>query len=378
MRETVLSRLLGPLYDAASDEALWIPFLESLARETGGHAAAVVMHGPFPERRIVLNAGVSPELANLYRDHYHRLDVWAIRGLAQTAAGWVGASEELCRWGEFRNHEFYNDFTLPVANIAHGMFALLSKEETRFTNLSVYRTPQQGPFGEEETAVLKFLSPHLRRAFRLHFQLCSLRDRNRSLDVLIDSLSQGIILLGPSGRVLHMNRVARQLCEARDGLLAAGSGLAAENPMESATLQAMISQAISTSLGGGSSAGGGMQVLRKSGASLNMVVSPVRGLATDFLDNVCAVVYVTDPSLRIRPRNELLEAVYGLTPAECRIALLLADGVATSTIREMIGITGNTLKTHLARIYRKTNTARQTQLVKLISLIGMAGPLGPA
>ena len=49
----------------------------------------------------------------------------------------------------------------------------------------------------------------------------------------------------------------------------------------------------------------------------------------------------------------------------------MADGLSTSDIREMAGITANTLRTHLASIYRKTNTARQTQLVKLISLVGM-------
>jgi DNA-binding CsgD family transcriptional regulator len=160
-------------------------------------------------------------------------------------------------------------------------------------------------------------------------------------------------------------------------LLAAGSGLAAESPAESATLQALISQAVSTSQGDGLSAGGGLQISRKSGVPLNVVVSPVRGLATDFRETVRAVVYVTDPSLRIRPRNELLQTIFGLTPAECRIALLIADGMATSAIREMTGITANTLRTHLASIYRKTNTARQTHLVKLINLIGVAGPPSP-
>ncbi|HKW18435.1 MAG TPA: helix-turn-helix transcriptional regulator, partial [Terriglobales bacterium] len=136
-------------------------------------------------------------------------------------------------------------------------------------------------------------------------------------------------------------------------------------------LQNLISQAISTSKGAGFSAAGGLRISRHTGESLNVVVSPVRGLATDFSETVSAVVYVTDPGVRIRPRNELLQSLFGLTPAECRIALLIGDGVATPEIRELAGITTNTLKTHLASIYRKTNTQRQTQLVKLISLIGI-------
>ena len=127
----------------------------------------------------------------------------------------------------------------------------------------------------------------------------------------------------------------------------------------------------STSKGAGFSAAGGLRISRHTGESLNVVVSPVRGLATDFGETVRAVVYVTDPGVRIRPRNQLLEAIYGLTPAECRVALLLADGLPTSRIRELTSITANTLKTHLTSIYRKTNTQRQTQLVKLIGLMGI-------
>lgn len=334
----------------------------------------MVMHAADPEHRVIaLDAGVGPELANLYRDYYHKLDIWAIRGLAQTAAGWIGASEELCRWEEFRSHEFYNDFTLPVANIGHGMFALVSKEETRFTNLSVYRPPSGGPFGAKEVAVLKLLVPHLRRAFRLHFQLSRLQGRSQSFDILLDSLPQGIILLGSRGAVIHMNSAARRFCKLGDGLLAASTGLAAENPVESAKLQALIGQALSTSLGDGLSAGGGLLISRKSGQPFNVVVSPIGNLTTDFRQTVRVVVYVTDPSLRLRPHKKLLETIYGLTPAECRIALLMADGLSSSDIRETVAITANTLRSHLASIYRKTNTARQTQLVKLISLVGMLG-----
>ncbi|HKW18323.1 MAG TPA: hypothetical protein VJO35_12525, partial [Terriglobales bacterium] len=206
------------MYDAAADQKLWTSFLESLALETGGHAAAIVMHDS-GQRTMALDAGVGPEFSLCYRQHYHETDIWAIRGLERTAAGWIGVSEELCRWEEFRRTETYNDFALPMGSIAHGMFALLSKEQSRLMNLSVFRTPRQGPFDEEDVEVLRFLAPHLRRAFRLHFQLVSLQERNRSFDLLLDSLPQGIILLGATGNVLHMNRAARQVCEPCDGLI---------------------------------------------------------------------------------------------------------------------------------------------------------------
>ena len=335
------------------------------------------MHDSFPDQHILmLNAGMNPEALALYAERYWEQDIWAVRGIPQTertGGEWFGPSEQLCSWGELMRTEFYNDFLAAKHDIGHAMFSVVSRERTRLTNLSVYRPPRREAFGAKEVEVLKLLTPHLRRAFRLHFEFCSLKDRKHSVDMLLDSLAQGVILLGSRGAVIHMNRSALQLCEVGDGLVAAGSGLAAESPIESAKLQALIGRAVSTSLGNGLSAGGALLISRKSGMPLNVVVSPVRSLRTDFRETVRAVVYVTDPSLRIRPCNELLEAIYGLTPAECRIALLVGDGFSAATIREMAGITANTLRTHLASIYRKTNTARQTQLVKLISLIGMLG-----
>jgi DNA-binding CsgD family transcriptional regulator len=66
------------------------------------------------------------------------------------------------------------------------------------------------------------------------------------------------------------------------------------------------------------------------------------------------------------PADNPLRSLFGLTPAECRLVALLADGHSLSEIMELVGVSRNTVKSQLASIYGKTGTSRQAQLVRLL------------
>jgi DNA-binding CsgD family transcriptional regulator len=66
----------------------------------------------------------------------------------------------------------------------------------------------------------------------------------------------------------------------------------------------------------------------------------------------------------------VLATLFDLTPAEARVLLLIGGGLSASKSALSLGIGENTLKTHLNRIFAKTNTKRQADLVKLVSDIG--------
>ena len=58
--------------------------------------------------------------------------------------------------------------------------------------------------------------------------------------------------------------------------------------------------------------------------------------------------------------------VYGLTPAECRVALLLSDGRAPQEIAKMVGVTQNTVRSQIKSIFSKTGDGRQGELIQLL------------
>jgi len=62
-------------------------------------------------------------------------------------------------------------------------------------------------------------------------------------------------------------------------------------------------------------------------------------------------------------RNDAAVRSLGLTPRECEILGLLASGRSTKEIARQLGISPNTAKTHLARVYEKLEVQRRTQAI---------------
>jgi DNA-binding CsgD family transcriptional regulator len=63
----------------------------------------------------------------------------------------------------------------------------------------------------------------------------------------------------------------------------------------------------------------------------------------------------------------LLRRLYGLTPAEAALAMEIAHGHGLKSAAELVGIERTTANTQLQRVFEKTQTHRQAELVRLIS-----------
>jgi DNA-binding CsgD family transcriptional regulator len=63
--------------------------------------------------------------------------------------------------------------------------------------------------------------------------------------------------------------------------------------------------------------------------------------------------------------GELFVKRYGITPAECSVLMVLAQGKSPNEIAEILGLSLPTVKTHLAHLFAKTETRGQADLVRL-------------
>ena len=75
--------------------------------------------------------------------------------------------------------------------------------------------------------------------------------------------------------------------------------------------------------------------------------------------------------------TQLLKEVYGLTPAEVRVALAIADGETINRYADRRGISRNTAVSQLKRAFAKTGVRRQSELVRWLFLCGTT-PRGSA
>ena len=58
---------------------------------------------------------------------------------------------------------------------------------------------------------------------------------------------------------------------------------------------------------------------------------------------------------------------FQLTPAVLRVLFTIVDVGGVSEVAEVLGITEGTVRTHLHHLFQKTNSSRQTELVKLVA-----------
>ena len=63
-------------------------------------------------------------------------------------------------------------------------------------------------------------------------------------------------------------------------------------------------------------------------------------------------------------RNEQAMKALGISPRECEVLDLLAEGASNKVIARQLAISPNTVKTHVARLFEKLDAQSRTQLVR--------------
>lgn len=366
----VLSQVLQVLYEAPLNPSCWEEFLQLTARAIGAEAAVLLLGDSGDVQSLLARrwqiGSESPAATEEQNVRLHE----CIQAAAEVSRR-LETSDPVVPFAELEGTELLDDLWGPF-KMPHVIFAMAERAPSRTAILSLCRSEGLGPFHEQDFDLVRFLCPHIRHAYRLHLQLAGSRMQRASLQSALDSLSVGVILLASKGHLVTMNRAAERLLADCDNLRVSREGLRAQSAPESAHLDQLIAEATASSDAGSRSASV-LTVSRNKRPPLLLVVSAVRGFEVDRVHPVRAIVFVSDPAQRVRPTCDMLRALYGLTPAEYRLAMLLADGHQPAAIAELVGVSRNTLKTQLASIYRKTDTSRQAQLVRLLLQLPATG-----
>jgi DNA-binding CsgD family transcriptional regulator len=99
---------------------------------------------------------------------------------------------------------------------------------------------------------------------------------------------------------------------------------------------------------------------------LQVVISPFCPGSLLNEPQATALIQFSDPSAVPRSRAAALRALYALTPAEARLADLLLQGLDVSQVAEQMNTTISTTRVQLKRVQAKTETHRQSELMRLM------------
>ena len=214
--------------------------------------------------------------------------------------------------------------------------------------------------------------PHIRQYVRVRLALANARALGSTMADLLDNTRCGVIQLDPRGRIVALNGRALKLVRRGDGLTDPRGRLRARMPVEDATLQSLLARALPRF--GGPGVGGSMIVTHSVDSPPRLVVhvSPVSGGRADpRASRVAAIVLVVEPEKRATADPELVAGALGLTPAETRVAMMLAAGFTLRDIAAATGRTTGTVRWHLKQIFDKNRISRQAELVQLVQSLSV-------
>jgi len=219
--------------------------------------------------------------------------------------------------------------------------------------------------GPERSALVR-LSPNLLAARRLRDELYLAALERRAHRSALDRLPIGLLLVDARARVLRSTRVGSEILALADGLVQR-DGLEASNAVDTAALRRAIAAVAAP--GADPAAREKLSLVRPSGARPWMleITRVERDTADGAVAPGAAAAVVVGDGDRAVPRDAgALRTWYDLTPAEAELAMLLVDGLSLEQAAARRGVSRNTARGQLKRIFAKTRTKRQAELVRLV------------
>ena len=369
-------RLLPALHDAALDDARW-PAAARLIDEACGATgnSVIVGEGTGDAARVSFAAFYRRgerrlDLERDYYDNYFHQDERVPR-LIRLRDGKLVRNADLFSAAERQTSATWNEI-LPRAGTRNGLnVRLRGLHGLRVT--WVLADPVAADWETARIRTIRRLLPHLGNFVHVRQALAAAEALGSSLIRLLDNARLGVIHLDRRGRIVEANDCARHLLRQDSGLWEQDGVLRARLPESDARLRRLLAAALPTL--GGRAAGGAMLVGNAAlvpQLTLHVHPAPVRQM--DFGAPGAGALVLIDRLDRHPLDAEQVGSVLGLTPAESRVAVGLAEGRTVPDIAAASGRAASTVRIHLKRIHRKLGVSRRADLVRLVLSVPEARP----
>jgi DNA-binding CsgD family transcriptional regulator len=186
----------------------------------------------------------------------------------------------------------------------------------------------------------------------------------------LSRLGVGVLALDAQRRVVFANPVGQRLFGDEINLLVGSTSHLSSDPARSAFAQA-ISHAIRAEPDDLVAAPTPVLLPRPNmDRPLAIYVLPILMSASRnhaFLTHVRVIVLAIDPRIDSPADPALVRDLLGLTLGEARVASLIGSGLAPKEAAQKLGISDETARTALKRVFSKTGVSRQSELSALLA-----------
>lgn len=277
----------------------------------------------------------------------------------------------------YHDHEVYGRETLRRSRVWQewmqpqdmygGMACRLAENGEAFWFFDVQRGRNQEGFDRDDAALLQKLYPVLRRIAEVRRHLGRVAIQRDEARGALDALAMGIVIVDQDLRIAYANEGADEILAEPEGALSLRQGrVFARQP----STQRQFKQLVEAMAHGGPDPlaprrssmilHGSDRAHSLSACVMPAALSPVpAGSHSKIMIALRRLEMATDIVACARQ-------LFDLTETEAKFASALASGLSLTEAADAQGVRISTARTHLARIFQKTDTRQQSQLVSLL------------
>lgn len=215
---------------------------------------------------------------------------------------------------------------------------------------------------------IQLLAPHLDRGVALLRRMREQRSIASALEAILARIQTAVLTVTPAMRIGFVNPAAETLLRREDGLRTKGGYLAAMSPIDQRALTSAVASA------SGARAGVVIPIRRRGDMPVYracIFALPQGDAASALTRDATVVLFIDDcDENHTSAMTDVYARAFRLTPAEARLAVHLVSGVSLTDAADAFGVTHNTVRAQLRAIFDKTDTHRQSDLVRLLQATG--------
>ncbi|MGX4772520.1 helix-turn-helix transcriptional regulator [Bradyrhizobium guangdongense] len=364
------SELIESIYDAGLNPELWVDVVVMLNGFFGSRACGLISKDKVSKSGAThYYCGVDPHFIQLYADEYARHDPLA----RLPRYGEVRNIPDLVNFDEYRRGRFYQEWLRPqgCADVAN----VVLEQANSSCPMLMTVIPGRQMLDAKMRARMRLVAPHASRALMINRTIEQKRQKSMALADVVDRLNAGVILLDSACNIVHSNPAADAILDAEDVLRSVHGRLLARSSEANAALRDVFRG--ETEVAAAAATDRKIRLTSRDGSHyIAHVIALPSLLREGNAGRTCGAIgalFVWKAKLDVRACAGSIDRTFELTPAELRVLQSIVEVGGVPETADALGIAETTVKTHLHRVFAKTGTSRQADLVKLAA--GFSNPL---
>ena len=352
------------IYDIANDSRQWPVFLRELKEQLGASSVLLAKSDfNYHESRVFHAVGIEHEFIRSYESQFSRSNPW-VQQVEWNVNDRVRRGEESISQESLIKTKFYKEWLLPQG-LLYSVFIVVKQTAGNIFYIAALRSRDAGSFKDHHLRFLESLIPHVKYATHrgeYMWQLAIVLD-------VFDCMQFAVMVVDKRGRLLFSNRITEELLNSEDTVQIRDGRVWIQGKQNNADFSSMIVRAAGgrEEVGVNNLSKAIMLPRRNKKLPLWVIVSPLTRRLRRVVcqEDEVALIYVISPERVSNISETSLRSLFNLTLAEQKLTRLILEGYRLDEAASHLGISINTARTHMKRIYAKTNTGRQADLVRL-------------